>query len=73
MNEQLSAISSAPETHEPLTAQMTGVRIARSALVGVMSSGPTDSPDPGTSCLKFTPAENTGSIAVSTTTRTRSS
>ena len=89
MNEQLSAISSAPVTQAPLTAPITGVSMLRSASPGlVVGTDPAPEPDSrsgtepdsrsGTepasaTSLKSTPALNTGSTAVSTTTSTVSS
>ena len=66
MNEQLSATSSAPDTQAPLTAQMTGFRIARIAAAGVRADGPPASSGPRSRLLKSTPALNTGSTPVST-------
>jgi hypothetical protein len=37
-NDELSAISSAPDTHAPFTAQITGVLIARSARPGLTAN-----------------------------------
>ena len=76
-NVELNAISSPPDTHAPLTAQITGLLMARSARPGLFENSGSDgfagaSPACATS-LKSTPAVNTGSTAVITTTRTPAS
>ena len=71
MNVQLSASSSAPVTHAPLTAHTTGVVAARSVAPGFVRT--TGEPEPAATSLKSTPALNTGSTAVTMTARIASS
>ena len=69
-NVQLSAISSAPVTHAPLTAQTTGVAVARSVAPGLVAAR---TAVPAATSLKSTPALNTGSTAVTMIARVPSS
>ncbi len=69
-NVQLNAISSAPVTQAPFTAHTTGVVIARSVFPGLRLGHPAV---PAATSLKSTPALNTGSTAVTMTTRVAAS
>ena len=75
MMSQLNASSSAPVTHTPLTAAITGFGHARTTAAGsVISSAVVASPAvPARISFRSTPPENAGSVPVRTTTSTVSS
>ena len=73
MNDELSAISSPPATHAPFTAQMTGVRMARSARPGFTVNRRCLGSKAGFTSVKSTPAVNAGSVPVRITAFTAAS